>query len=229
MVGLEREAAWKHYEECLLAVGDGEPSAPRKIRKVACAPVLDKVLTESGSVPLDWDLVGREVVQALEDGPLDQSERGYWLDCDQCLDPEKLPTTLDSLRRELPDEIISELNWKADRNYVFIVQVLSLPEQNSEIAEDEGDRRPESGVRTEEDSAAADEENDDGEAPPPDLGEKELVVVVRARNSIAAAWVWERQAQGTKLAHNKIKVGPWIQTLIRDSEGLFRVAGEDSV
>jgi len=188
---------------------------------------MDKVLTESGSVALDWDAIGSEVVQALEDGALDQSERGYWVDCDQCLDPQKRPTTLDSLRR-LPDEISSGLNWEADRNYVFIVHVLSPPQQNNEIAQEEGDPRPDSGVPTEEDSAASDEENDNGEAPPPDLGDKEMVVVVRAPNSVAAAWLWKRQAQGTKLAHNKIKVGPWIQTLIRDSEGLFRIAGEES-
>ena len=113
---------------------------------------------------------------------------------------------LESIKRELPEDICSALNWSADKKFLFLVSSLSasavvntLPEEPEETDSDEA------------------KEQDEGESRPlldeavtrlPEMREKEAAALVEARNSVVAAWLWRKFAATTPLAGNEILVNP---------------------
>ncbi|HWI56764.1 MAG TPA: hypothetical protein VNZ22_06030, partial [Bacillota bacterium] len=101
------------------------------------------------------------------------------------------------------------LNWSPDKTYFFLISVLSPPGAPAEVAEEPNeDRQP--GEERVHDEADGDESSewvsDQPQAAFPQLVEKELAVVVRARNSVVAAWLWRRYAASTPLARNAIRI-----------------------
>lgn len=198
-------AAREAFERWLLTVYAGEAPESTKIGGVVAAPVLDELLTENGSVPLDWPRISEEAQHGLEAGAAGDFEQGYWVDCEQVVRPRKLGPNLEWLQRELPEEVRSGLNWSTEKNYFFLISVLKPPAAQPEFVEENSDVLPE-------------EEGADalfGDHSPEDvrLAETELAVLVRARNSAIAAWLWWRSAAAAALADNAIQIEPWCGSM----------------
>jgi hypothetical protein len=206
LYGGDEAAAWKAFEESLLNSADSEVPAPPRIQMMVGAPVLDQLLTETGNAPIQWPEVTDEILRILESTPMDSQEQGYWVECDECVRPDKLASGIEWLQRELPEDIRSGLNWSADKTYFFLISVLSPPAPPPEFVEDaDEDRRTEEG-QDEDVDASAESDLAERVASFPSLAKKELAVVVRARNSIVAAWLWRKYAASTPLARNGIRV-----------------------
>lgn len=210
LYGGENEAASrKAFEHLLLGHGSQEHAAPTKIEKIVSAPVLEQLLTETGHNPIHWPELAQEVLRILEATPLDEQGQGYWVDCEQCVRPDHLAPGVDWLQRELPEEVRSGLNWSADKSYFFLISVLSPPSAPAgrleETIEHGGAGEDRSQDEEDEDDAVA-VDFEQQQAAFPQLAEKELAAVVRARNSVIAAWVWRKHAAGTRLAGHAIRV-----------------------
>lgn len=202
----ETEArAW--FESSVVRTYTNELAGPPRIEKIVSAPVVSDLITESGVVPIQWPQLVEEVfasAQAME-GLL--HELGYWVDCNQAVSPRNLSPDAEALRNHLPADIRDSVNWEADRCSYFLVSSLKFPPAPPSQAELD---------------AAAEEIGDDRESEDddslvtsrqmpafPELAEKELVGVVKARNSVVAAWLWRRHLQATPLAGNPIRIDGW--------------------
>ncbi len=193
-------AAREAFEGWLLKVYAGEAPESTKITGVVAAPVLDELLTENGSVPMDWPRVSEEAQHGLEAGAGGDFEQGYWVDCEQVVRPRRLGPNIESLQRELPEEVRSGLNWSTDKNYLFLISVLKPPAAQPEFVEEDTDVLPEEGA----DALFGDHSPEDVR-----LAEIELAVLVRGRNSAIAAWLWWRSTAAASLADNAIQIEPW--------------------
>jgi hypothetical protein len=199
LCGADEAASRKAFEEMLHSHEGGENPAPTKIEKIVGAPVQDQLLTEAGPSPINWPELAGEIQRSLESTAVDDQEHGYWVDEYNWPGPDKLAPDAAWLQRELPEDIRSGLNWSADKTYFFLISVLSPPTTPAEPAED---------IELEEADAAHAAHRISMEviAAFPQLAEKHLAVIARARNSVVAAWLWRKHAVGTPLARNKIRV-----------------------
>lgn len=214
------QSAQARFEEYLLSSNHAEPPVPTKIEKVLCVPLHDQLLTETAPSPLDWAAISKEMegsaeTEGAEADNADWTEQGYWADCNELVNPHRLSADLEALRRELPEDVRSGLNWSADRKYFYLVSTLSPPPPPPDDFEEED---PE----TQDGSAAARNATDeDGlsvpgstglhlrEAAFPELAAKEAAGLVQARNSVVAAWLWRRHTAGHPWARNPIRIDPW--------------------
>jgi hypothetical protein len=207
--GADEEASWKSFEKWLLRSDTGEDPISKKVEKIVGAPFLDQLFTETGFAPLDWDDLWEEAERIIEGTDADETGQGYWVDGNQCVNPNRLAGNLDSLQRDLPEEISSGLNWSPDKNYFFVLSVLSpLAPRPALVESPETDDLP-----LEEDSDGLEEDNLNKQRQLtltfPGLAEKRLAVMLRARNSVIAAWLWRKYAATTPLAANDIRIEAW--------------------
>jgi hypothetical protein len=206
--GGDVEQAQKRFEAWCRRTPEGENPVETEIKKVVAAQFVDQLLTESGGNPLDWPQVSRQVNDILQATPVDDFEQGYWVDINQAMPPGKISFDVESLKRDLPEDIRSGLNWSPDKKFFFLVSVLSprplpvIPADNLESnAPDRDD---------------ADDENVDDKEPEldgfvaalPEMRDKDATALVEARNSVVAAWLWRKFAANTRLAPNEIQIGP---------------------
>ena len=219
LYGADETASWKAFEQILLSpAGDEDPNIPRKIERMVGAPVLNELLGETGNKPLDWPELVQEIQHVLESTAVDDESQGYWADCDQLVRPDNLAPAIDWLQRELPEEIRSGLNWSADKNYFFLITVLSPPPAPAGLAQPEAE--PEE-LRTREELSEEEEALNDSAVSDaeqrlltfPQLADKELAAVVRARNSVVATWLWRKYGASTPLARNAIRVDPLCEVV----------------
>ena len=120
----------------------------------------------------------------------------------------KISFDVESLKRDLPEDIRSGLNWSPDKQFFFLISVLSprpspaIPADESEsdgtIPDDASDENPN------EEQA----DLDDAVAALPEMRDKEAAALVEARNSAVAAWLWRKFAASTRLAPNEIQIDP---------------------
>ena len=208
LYGGDEAASWKAFEGMLLSSNRGENPGGTKIQKMVGAPVLEQLLTEAGSSPINWPQIPEEVQRILESIPLDDQEQGYWVDCEQWVRADKLAPGIDWLKRELPEEIRCGLNWSLDKTYFFLITVLSPPPASAELTEESNERpQPAEGQFDEDDfDTSAEQDSYQQQVAFPQLMDKELAVVARARNSVVAAWLWRKYAAGTSLAANAIRI-----------------------
>jgi len=164
----------------------------RQIRKIFCAPILNNIFTEEGPMPLDWEKVSQQMLNL----PDTQShDPGYWLDVNDLVKPN---LNFGSFFRSIPDDLRRGLNWTDDKQFVFLLNVLSR--EDPQMTD-----KPLAGLDLEEPTL---EELRAQQAICPQLGQKELVVVIRARNSAVAGWLWRNHAVSTPLAANAIRTDP---------------------
>jgi len=176
-----------------------------KIKRIVAAQFVDQLFTESGDQPLDWPKISEQVNELLQATPVDDFEQGYWVDINQAVPPQKISPDIESLKRDLTEDIRSGLNWSPDKKFFFLVSVLSLRPLPVLPAHE-----VDAGA-TNIDENDADEENDqlDGYiATLPEMRDKETAALIEARNSVVAAWLWRKYAADTRLAVNEIKVDP---------------------
>ena len=197
----ETGRAW--FEGWLQHGGRAEGEEPRKVEKVVVSPVVDRLLTENGEEPLDWAALDEQASQVVEAADEAYEQLGYWTDSDALVPPSRLPVDLSALQSSMPEEVRSGLNWSEERQNLFLVSALTPfvppPEPDYENP----------------DAMAAAEQADkhDRQAPFPELAEKEATAVVRARNTVVAAWLWRRYASQTALARNPIRVDGWCSVV----------------
>jgi hypothetical protein len=207
--GGDPEQAQKRFEAWCRQTPEGENPIETEIKKIVAAQFVDQLLTESGGKPLDWPRVSQQVNDILQTTPVDDFEQGYWVDINQVVPPGKISFDVESLKRDLPEDIRSGLNWSPDKKFFFLVSVLS-PRPSPAIPADEW----ESDTPNRDD---ADDENEDNDektdldvnvAALPEMRDKEAAALVEARNSVVAAWLWRKFAAGTWLAPNEIQINP---------------------
>jgi hypothetical protein len=112
------------------------------------------------------------------------------------------------LKRDLPEDIRSGLNWSPDKKFFFLVSVLSPRPLPAIPADDLESDTP--------DHDDADDENENEEKPEldgfvatlPEMRDKEAAALVEARNSVVAVWLWRKYAADTRLAPNEIQITP---------------------
>lgn len=207
--GADQAVSEKAFAAGLLNRHSGEDQTPAQIEKIVGAPVLDQLLTETGHAPIDWTEVSAEALRVLESTSPDDQEQGYWVDCEQQVRSDHLAPGIEWLQRELPEEIQSGLNWSSSKTYFFLISVLSPPAAPAERVEDyETEMRegPDHLPDGDEEEASVDVGAAERLLNFPQLAEKAMAVVVQARNSVVAAWLWRRYAASTGLAENAIRI-----------------------
>jgi hypothetical protein len=205
------DEAQKRFEQWSCAMPEGESGIESRIDKSSAAQFFDQLLTETESVPADWRQIALQAQADLESTVADEAEQGYWLDVNGVIPPS---ATLEDLRRELPEDIRSGLNWAAERQYFFLFSVLSPPPPPASEESKEPEGGEEEGAQNSEEGA---DEPDPGLAELladfPQLADKEAAALVRARNSAVAAWLWQKYAAETRLAGNQVRIDPWCGIL----------------
>jgi hypothetical protein len=199
------QQAQKRFEVWCRLIPDGENPVEMDFKKVVAAQFVDELLTESGGKPLDWPQISRQVNDILQATPVDDFEQGYWVDLNQAMPPGKISFDIESLKRDLPEDIRSGLNWSPDKKFFFLVSVLTPCPSPGIPAYD-----------LESDTTIHDDENPGDEKPDldwfvaalPELRDKEAAALVEARNSVVAAWLWRKFTADTKLATNEIQIDP---------------------
>lgn len=210
----EEPAARTWFEGWLQNAGRAEDEHPRKIEKITVSPIVDRLVTETGDEPLNWAALEEQAAQALAASEETYELLGYWADCDALVSPARLPVDLDALQRSLPEDVRSGLNWSPDAQNFFLVSALVIPTVGIELEPDYDN--PES-VDAAEAAAANPPQR---EAPFPELAEKEATAVIKARNTVVAAWLWRRYAAETPLAGNPIRVDSWCSVAGPEKEAV---------
>jgi len=207
--GGDPEQAQKRFEAWCRRTPEGENPVETEIKKVGAAQFIDQLLTESGGNPLDWPRISRQVNDTLQTTPVDDFEQGYWVDINQAVPPGKISFDVDSLKRDLPEDIRSGLNWSPDKKFFFLLSVLSPRPSPVILADDSESNTPNRGD-TDDENEKEDEKPDlDGfVAALPEMRDKEAAALVEARNSVVTAWLWRKYAADTRLAANEIQIDP---------------------
>jgi hypothetical protein len=174
-------------------------------KRVVAAQFVDELLTEPGGKPLDWPQISQQVGDLLQATPVDDFEQGYWVDINQAVPPGKISFDIESLKRDLPEDIRSGLNWSPDKKFFFLVSVLT-PRPAAAFPADELETA--SSTPDDENEAQATQDLDGFVATLPEMRDKEAAALVEARNSVVAAWLWRKFAAGTRLAVNEIQITP---------------------
>lgn len=209
------DAAQKSFEKALREQPEDGGQIETQINRIVAAQFADQLLTETGFVPLDWTQVASQAQSDLELAAADDFEQGYWLDVNEVVLPSP---NIEALRGDLPEDIRSGLNWAEDKQFFFLLSILTPPLRLM-VSEDEPEANAPAPLETE------------GEPGPdlaelevdfPGLVEKEAAVLIRARNSAVAAWLWRRHAPDAKLARNQLRVDPWCGLLRAGEAGLNR-------
>jgi hypothetical protein len=182
-----------------------------EIEKIIGVQLIDGLFTEVGPVPIDWPQVRKEA-EIPESPETDQMEQGYWADCNSLIDPEKLSTDLDALQRDLPEDISSGLNWSADKQFFYVISVLKpwmVDDPSTPAVDDATSETPAADRDPDSDDIETAEFIESQQPPTLELAEKQTAALVRARNSVVAAWLWRKHAAGTPLAKLPILMDPW--------------------
>ena len=206
--GGDAEQAQKWFEAWCRLIPGGENPVEMDFKKIVAAQFVDQLLTESGGQSLDWPRVSRQVNDILQATPVDDFEQGYWVDINQAVPQEKISFDVQSLKRDLPEDIRSGLNWSPDKKFFFLVSALSprpLPAIPADELESDAPDRDD-----------ADDENENEAKPDldgfvatlPEMRDREAAALVEARNSVVAAWLWRKYAANTRLAANEIQITP---------------------
>jgi hypothetical protein len=207
--GSSLERANAYFSQWLIAAHHKEDPVPAKIEQVVVAPLLEQLLTEEGPFPIDWVQVCEEAARTSETGAEEAFEQGHWADCDALVSPDNLSPDINSLRDGLPEDINSGLNWSGEKQYIFLVSVLSQPQPQSQAEDlEDPDLAEEDPDLRDDDDLTAFRLNDRAVAFP-ELAAKDAAFIVRARNSTVAAWLYRKHTAATPLARNRIRVGHW--------------------
>ncbi len=203
--GGDTEQAQKRFEAWCRLIPDGANPVEIDFKRIVAAQFVDELLAESGGRPLDWPQISQQVGDLLQATPVDDFEQGYWVEINQAVPPGKISFDIESLKRDLPEDIRSGLNWSPDKQFFFLVSVLA-PRPSPAFPADELEA-----------AASAPDAENEAEATPdldgfvatlPEMRDKEAAALVEARNSVVAGWLWRKFAAGTRLAANEIQIAP---------------------
>jgi hypothetical protein len=213
-------SAQRVFENWCQASGEGE--APRQIefKKIVGAQLIEQLLTESGSQQLDPSEISRRLndstsqteSKAAEEDSVEQGDSaedpgpGYWVDVEHTVPPDSARLDMETLKRALPEDIQSALNWSPDRKFIFLVTSLSPPTVANTFDEDFDEEKSDDDGEL--DPTASESNLDEAVASLPEMRDKEAAALVEARNAVVAAWLWRKFAANTQLASNEILLTP---------------------
>jgi hypothetical protein len=210
--GGDAVGAQKTFEDWCQAAREGEDPAQTEIKKIVGAELIDQLLTESGGQEFDWPAVSQRfkdsipTIETETEAPSAAEDPGSWVDANQIVPPESARLDGESLKRGLPEDIASALNWSPDKKFLFLVSSLSAPpvvtDPYADTKETDSD---ETAVQDGEDASPV---LDEAVARLPEMRAKESAALVDARNSVVAAWLWRKFSADTPLASNDILVNP---------------------
>ena len=194
------------FEAALRAQPEGENPKDVVIRKIVEAPVVDKLLTESGNLPLDWPKIVQQFESSIQSTAVDDFEQGYWVDVDEVVRPGKLSFSIGTLQSDVPEDVRSGLNWSDDKKFFFLVNVLPPPTSPPQD--------PVTKLEEMVEGSESDENKDVVEVGSGKLDEygvvfPETVALILARNSVIAVWLWRRYAASTPFAATAIQINPF--------------------
>ena len=209
------DEAQKLFDTGVTTLREGENPVETRVHETMAAQLVGELLTEQGTVPLDWPQIARQTVADVESTPVDYMEQGNWLDDGTLNGVQGGIPNVDELGAALPEDTRTGLNWQANKQFFFLFSVLSpLPppsepveELEEPVAEPEPDAASDSGM--EETTGEFSFERYLENAHYPKLAPMETAVLVRARNSAVAAWLWKRYAADTRLAATQFQLEGW--------------------
>lgn len=208
----DEAAARSWFEAALLSRNQSPEARGTKIEQIVASPIAENLLTEDGPERIDWARLCAEAEAALLAAEADYEQQGYWVDCNSVVSPASPALSVGALRDALPEEIRSGVNWSADRQNFFLVSALCVAPAPG-VGDDPAGCEAEDTANEPATDAGADEsgspEMHRRAAPFPELSEREATAVVKARNTVVAAWLWRRYAAQTRLADNAIRVDSW--------------------
>jgi hypothetical protein len=202
---LNQGQAW--FEGWLQHGGRPDDAPSRKVERVVVSPIVDRLFTETGDEPLDWPALAAQSEQALTAGEEAYEQQGYWADCHTLVPSARLPFDLHQLQQSLPGDVRAGLNWSADAQNFFLVSALVIPTFAPAPDPDYEN------LDGQDPDAAENSDDHSREAPFPELAPREATAVVKARNTVVAAWLWRRYAAQTPLATNPIRVDGWCSVV----------------
>jgi len=211
------EEARKRFEAWLCAQPEGESRIETRINRIAAAQFIAQLLTEKEFAPMDWPQIAKDAQTNLEAIPADDFEQGYWVDVNAVVGPS---SSFEALREALPEDIRSGLNWAEDKQFLFLLSVLTPPPPPPPDPADEPPAGvPDDAPPGQETAGESAPDLEELEADFPELVDKEVAVLIRSRNSAVAAWLWRKYAADTKLADHQIRIDPWCGLLGLEAKG----------
>ena len=207
--GESLEEAQKKFEAWLCKPPEDENPAESEIIKVVSAQFIPELFTEAGSAPLDWPAISDQVAASLQATPADDFEQGYWVDMGSLQLPEPLSASAEDLQRQLPEDISTGLNWSPDKQFIYVLSLLTPP-ANYPVEQTNG---PESDDVSHEEARQNAIEYYRYITEHPEAADKQAAALIQARNSVVAAWLWRRYVAGQQLASLPIRIDPWCGVL----------------
>jgi len=67
---------------------------------------------------MDWPQVSQQINDVLQATAVDDFEQGYWVDVNQTVPAAKISFDVESLKRDLPEDIRSGLNWSPEKQFL---------------------------------------------------------------------------------------------------------------
>lgn len=219
LYGGSPDEAQNRFEKWLSSAPDEGNPVQLEIKRIITAPVVDQLFTEYGHEPIDWPQISEKADASLKAADVDDFEQGYWADVNQLVPADKLTADMESLRRELPEEIRSGLNWSSDKIFFFLVSVLSLrvsPTHILPVGETINLRTGE--IRRADSQEEKLRKSNDEKAMFPQLVDKKAAALVQARNSVVAAWLWRKFTAEKGLPADEIRIDPWCGAISTRSD-----------
>ncbi|MEO5803769.1 MAG: hypothetical protein ABIR24_09570 [Verrucomicrobiota bacterium] len=208
--GNNRDDAQKQFETWIASRVENEKPVQTEIKRMVVAPLVDQLFTESGHEPVDWATISEKADASLIAAEVDDFEQGYWADVNQLVRADKLSADMESLRRELPEDIRTGLNWSSDKLFYFLVSVLSPRHAQSHFSQEGGTIDLRSGEIRRADSPEEEFDKFNKEQKMfPQLVDKKAAALVYARNSVVAAWLWRKFCATEGLPADEIRIDPW--------------------
>ena len=200
--GGDAEEARARFEVWLL--GDGSEAV--KIERVQTTPFVDRLFTEAGPVSLDWKAVATQLNACDEAGFDDHSQAGYWVDVNQMIAPGTLAPDVEVLRTELPEDVREGINWSPDREFYYLLSALSPQPMQGAVETGDADLEDQSTLGATAELGWLNLRERDARFA--EMAEKKVVVLIRARNSVVATWLWQSYSALQRLPACELRIDP---------------------
>lgn len=206
------EEAQRRFETVLQPEANAENPVEARLVKISGAQFVEYLLTESGTAPLDLPQITKDAQAQLEATAVDDFAPGYWVDVEPVVRPDALSESVEVLQSAVAEDFRAGLNWAPDKNFLYVLTVFSPWTSEAGDAPDP-DATPSEEGAGEEAGVPGAENLVEWYVTYPQIRAKEAAALIRARNSVVAAWLWRRYAAGTRLAANEIRIDPWCGVL----------------
>ena len=126
---------------------------------------------------------------------------------------------LGSLERGIPEDVRSGLNWSPDKQFFFVLSVITPPSPPVEASGEPEFRQASDVEEFDGEQSEGTEQNiaSDLTLFTPQMMGMEVAALVKARNSAVAAWLWRKFASDTPLAANQITIESWCGVLLDEA------------